>query len=214
MEHLINQVYALFAKYGKPYDFAACECCLSPDEKTALLATALRELTADQLGGYAADVFFTMGEVPDFKYFLPRILELSVNDQFLWPDPEVVARKLTLAQWLNWPAEEQTVITELLKMKFTTLLDDPNIDASETDKWICALGRCFHDPTPFLKPLLEPRHEDKLLAFIEYNGSLFTKKKLDNPFWQDAHDSEELVVRWLHQPTVTNLLSERYGMVS
>jgi hypothetical protein len=213
MEQLINEVYAVFSKYEKPYGFAACECCLSPEEKTALLATPLRELTADQLGGYAADVFFTMGEVSDFKYFLPRILELSVNDQFLWPDPEVVTRKLSLAQWCDWPTEEQTIITDLLKTKFATLVDDPNTDGSETDKWVCALGRCFPNPTPFLAPLLEPRHVDRLLAFIEYNGSLFTKNKLDNPFWKDARDSEQLVVRWLHQPAIKALFSDRYGMV-
>jgi len=213
MKQLINQAYAVFAKYEKPSDLVACECCLSPDEKTVLLTTPLRDLSPEQLGGYAADVFYTMGEVPDFKYFLPRILELSVTDEFLWPDPEVVSRKLSLAQWGDWPTEEQSVITDVLKTKFATLLDDPESDGSETDKWICALGRCFPDPTRFLAPLLEPRHEDKLLAFIEYNGSLFTKNKLDNAFWEEARNGEQLVVQWLHQSAITALLSERYGMV-
>ena len=213
MEHLINQLYAVFAKYAKPFDFAACECCMSADEKAALLTTPLRELTADQLGGYSADVFFTMGEVPDFKYFLPRVLELAVKDEFLWPDPEVVTRKLSLAQWLDWPTEEQRAVSELLKTKFASLLNDPNTDGSDIDKWICALGRCLAEPTQFLGPLLEPQHQDKLLAFIEYNGSLFTRNKLDNPFWEDARENEQRVVRWFHQSAVTLLLSERYGMV-
>lgn len=213
MEQLINQMYMVFGKYAKPYDFAACECCLSPDEKMSLLAIPLRELTADQLSSYAADVFFTMGEVPDFKYFLPRVLELSVKDEFLWPEPEVVTRKLLLAQWCDWPAEEQIVIADLLKAKFATLLNDPNSNGSEIDEWICALGQCLQDPRPFMAPLLEPHHEDKLLAFIECNGSLFTKSTLDNPFWEDARENERRVVQWLHQPSVTTLLSKRYGMV-
>ena len=110
MEQLINRLYTAFAKYAKPCDFATCECCLSADEKTVLLTTPLRELRADQLSEYAADVFHTVGEVPDFKYFLPRILEVAVNDQFLWPDPEVVTRKLSLAQWRDWPTEEQNAV--------------------------------------------------------------------------------------------------------
>jgi hypothetical protein len=69
------------------------------------------------------------------------------------------------------------------------------------------------NPTPHLDPLLESRHQDKLLAFIECNGSLFTKNKLDNAFWEDARENEQRVVHWLHQPSVTRLLSQRYGMV-
>ena len=213
MEHLINQLYIVFGKYPKPYDFEACECCISADEKNTLLTAPLRELTADQLGVYAADAFYTMGEVPDFNCFLPRIFELAVRDEFLWPDPEVVTRKLSLAQWLDWPAEEQGSVSDLLQVKFVALLNDSNSDGSDIDKWICALGRCLPDPTPFLKPLLEPQHKDKLLAFIDYNGSLFTKNRLDNAFWEDARENEERVISWLNQPAIKVVLSERYGMV-
>ena len=154
-----------------------------------------------------------MAEVLDFKYFLPRILEICVRDEFLWPDPEVVTRKLVLANWLDWPTEEQVAVTDLLKAKFEALLSDPNSYGSEIDTWVCALGRCLPNPTPHLDLLLESRHQDKLLAFIECNGSLFTKNKLDNAFWEDARENEQRVVHWLHQPSVTRLLSERYGMV-
>jgi len=207
VKDLINHLYTVFARYPKPYDFAACECCTSDDEKTALLTPPLRELTADQLGRYASNAFFTMAEVSDFKYFLPRILELTVRDEFLWPDPEIVTRKLALAGWCDWPAEEQIAVSKVLKAKFETLLTDQNSSGSEVDTWVCALGRCLPDPTPFLDPLLESQHEDKLLAFIAQNGSLFTKDKLDNPFWEDARENEQRVVRWLHQPAVTQLLS-------
>ena len=213
MEQLINQLYRVFAKYEKPFDFAACEHCTSAEEKSDLLATSLRNLTGNQLGRYAANAFFTMAELSDFKYFLPRILELCVRDEFDWPDPEVVTRKLALGNWLDWPAEERRVVSDLLKTKFATLLDDPVADGSQIDEWVCALGRCLPDPTSYRQPLLEPQHADKLLAFIEQNGSLFTKNKLDNAFWEDARESEQLVVAWLHQPVVTKLLSQRYGMV-
>jgi hypothetical protein len=213
MEQLINQVYEVFGKYEKPFDFVACECCISPDEKSSLLSTPLRDLSADQLRGYAADAFFTMADVADFKYFLPRILELCVQDKFFWPYPEVVTRKLMLANWLDWPTVEQVAVSDPLEAKFDAVLNEPNNDGSEIDKWLCALGRCLPDLTPCLAPLLRSQHQDKLLALIEYNGSLFTKAKLDNPFWKDASENEQRVVRWLHQPSVTRLLSERYGMI-
>ena len=213
MQNVIEQLYRIFAKYEKPFDFAACECCISADKKSVLLSVPLRDLTADQLSTYAADAFLTMAEIPDFKYFLPRILELCVQDEFLWPGPEVVTRKLVLASWLDWPTDEQAAVAGLLEAKFTALLNDPNSDGSQIDSWICALGRCLPDPTRFLDPLLESRHQDKLLALIDMNGSLFTRNKLDNPFWEDARENEQRVVRWLHQSSVTQLLWERYGMV-
>jgi len=162
---------------------------MTADEKSTLLTKPLRKLSADELSGYAADAFFTVGEVSDFKYFLPRILELSVRDEFQWPDAEVVTRKLWLADWLDWPKEEHSVVSDLLKAKLATLLEDPNTNGSQIDEWVCAFGRCLRDPTSFLEPLLEPQHADKLLAFIDQNGSLFTKNKLDNAFWEDARES-------------------------
>src|SRR5215475_3349421 len=117
VEALINQLYSVFGAYPRPHDFAACECCMSADEKSVLLTKPLRELTADELTEYAADAFLTVGELLDFKYFLPRIFELAMHDEFLWPDAEVVMGKLSLAQWLEWPLEEQAVVSQLLKTK-------------------------------------------------------------------------------------------------
>jgi hypothetical protein len=189
----------------------ACECCISADEKSTLLTTPLRELTDGQLGEYASSVFHTMGEVPDFKYFLPRIFELAVRDEFHWPSPEVVTSKLSLAHWLDWPAEEQVAVSDLLQAKFGTLVNDANSVGSDIDQWICALGRCLPDPTPFLKPLLQPQHEDKLLAFIG-NGSIFTKNKLDSHFGEDAPENEKRVIAWLSNRATAKL--ERYGWFS
>jgi hypothetical protein len=213
VEALINQLYSIFARYTRPHDFPACDCCMSADEKSVMLTKPIRQLTADELGQYAADAFLTVGELPDFKYFLPRILELAVRSEFVWPDPEVVMGKLPLAQWYEWPTEEQVIVSELLKAKLAALLDDPDSRGSEIDGWVCALGRCLPDPIPFLELFLEPPHQDKLRAFVEHNESLFTKNMLDNPFWSDARENEQRVVRWLNEPAVRAVLSGRYGMV-
>lgn len=213
MDESINQIYLTFAKYGKPKEFPACECCLSVAEQRLLLEVKLRELGAAQLSGYAADVFLTVGSLADFKYFLPRILELSVKQEFLWPDPEVVFGKLQLADWDSWPEQERNPILELMRNKFEAVIQNPGSYGSDIDQWVCALGRCVADVTPYLNPLLQPANEDKLLAFIESNPLAFTRNMLDNPFWDSAPANYQRVLAWLNQKQVKALLSERYGMI-
>ena len=212
MEEQIRRLYEIFERYGRPKDFPACECCLSRDEKILLLKPSLKELGADLLGKYAADVFFTVGSEADFKYFAPRILELAVHGEFLWPDPEVALAKLRLADWERWPEEERTSVLDLLRVKFRDLLDDPKSRDSDVDQWICALGQCVSDLTVYLNQLFDPGRDEKLWEFIELNLSIFTKGKLSNGFWDSAPASEEQVREWLNQPAVRALLSDRYGM--
>jgi hypothetical protein len=212
MYQAIESIYEAFANYRTPRDFPVCECCVSNEEMKLLLGRNLRALTADELSNYGANVFLTVGSLPDFKYFLPRMMELTVNDEFSWPNPQVILGKLTLAEWYDWPENERAPVLSLLKEKFACLLQDTNAEGQDIDPWICALGRCVPDITSYLEPLLHQDHESKLLGIIEWNQSLFDKGKLHNPFWSDAPDNERRVVAWLTQPRVKQLLTEKYGM--
>jgi hypothetical protein len=148
----------------------------------------------------------------DFKYFLPRILDLSVHEKLSWPNPEVVLGKLPLADWDHWPEIEQKVVIDLLSERYATLIQDANSDGSEIDTWVCDLGHCVPDVTPYLEPLLEEANQGKLGSFIEWNRSAFSEAKLNNAFWEDAPDNEQRVLAWLNQDRVKRLLSEKYGM--
>lgn len=212
MEERISQLYEVFKRYDRPKDFPACECCLSREKKALLLRSTLDELGADDLGSYAADVFFTVGSLADFKYFLPRILDLAVHQEFSWPDPEVSLAKLRLAEWENWPEEERTAILNLLQEKFRYLLDEPKMCGLDIDRWVCALGQCVSDITVYLDQLFDPGRDEKLWGFIESNLSIFTKNKLANAFWDSAPEGEQQARDWLNRPEVKALLSDRYGM--
>jgi hypothetical protein len=150
MYQAIESIYEAFANYRKPGDFPACECCISNGEKKLLLDRKLRKLTSDELGNYAADVFLTVGSLADFKYFLPRMMEFSVKEEFSWPTPEVMLGKLKLADWHDWPEIERAPVLSLLEEKFARLPQDANTEGEDIDQWICALGRCVTDITPYL----------------------------------------------------------------
>ncbi len=206
----IQRLYQVFSKYGKPNDFPACKCCLSDEEKALMLSRRLSDLSADDLGNYAADVFLTVGSSSDFKYFLPRILELSVREEFLWPDPEVALRKLNLANWVNWPQDERTAVLEVLQKKFNALVDNPDANGQDIDQWICALGQCVEDITPYLEQIFRAGG-DKLQGFVEWNLSAFTKGKLGSAFWEANSGNEQKVLAWLNQPRVKAIVVDRYG---
>ena len=188
-------------------------CCLSKEEKEALLSRKLTELGADELGNYAADVFLTVGGLPDFTYFLPRILELSLQGKLLSPDLEVVLEKLSLADWNYWSEIERMAILQLLDEKFAEMLEDPNSDGSDVDEWVCALGRCVKNINPYLDQLFVGSNEDKLLSFVEWNLTALTERKVANGFWKDAPENQERLVAWLNEARITRVLSDKYGMV-
>ena len=213
MYETIAPVYAAFASYSRPRDFPACQCCLSDEEKKLLLRRQLMELGADELSRYAASVFLTVGSAADFKYFLPRILDLSVNEKFDWPVPEVVLGKLRLADWDQWPVSERAAVINLLREKFAWLLRDEISEGADIDQWVCAFGRCLPDVTPYLEPLLDEANEHKLLSFIQYNWPALEKGQLASAFWEEAPDNQQRVMAWLNQSRVKRLLSEKYGMV-
>lgn len=199
----IRDVYKAFATYPKPRALEACDHCWSETDKQDLLSYKLEELTPEQLGKYAFDVFLTVGEASDFKYFLPRIFEITVSDDTWYVDPEVVLAKLRLAEWNDWPQNERTAVETLLNKKFATLINDPNVDGPDIDKWICAFGRCVDDISPYLERLRTEASEEKLLGFVEWNQSALTEGKLANAFW-DSPANERRLLDWFKSGPVSN----------
>ena len=98
----VEQLYAVFGNVPVPRQIDACPCCLLDTEVAVLLTTPLRDLTPEQLTSYASSVTMTVGSVDDFRYFLPRILEIVATERSWWPDVEVVFGILHRAKWQQW----------------------------------------------------------------------------------------------------------------
>lgn len=208
----VENIYAVFGDYQKPPQIPACPCCMPENEIGRLHSSKLRDLTADGLSEYAASVFLTVGSLPDYKYFLPRILELSASDDFSWPSPEVVLRSLKLADWQTWPAEEQQAITELLRARLIALLTASEIRDDLIDEWLCGICSCVDDITPYTDIMLLPAHRAGLLAYVEHNLSSLPKNRLLNPFWEEAKEKESAMIQALRNDDVAAYLSSNYGM--
>lgn len=140
----VEDLYAAFADVPRPADLPGCPCCVLPDEGRPLLRRPLRDLEPDDLYLYAAKALNTWAGPEEFRYFAPRLLDLSADDAFLFPDPEIVFGKLAQAGWYDWP--QRDAITAFLGAYWTRALAGPL--AVETS--LAALVVTGADMAPYL----------------------------------------------------------------
>ena len=111
-EQALENLYQVFSKYPlKEMDCYPCGC-VKEKYKASLLNTPLREIEEEVISYYSFKSLTTMGDLEDFKHFLPRSLEflrevytdiiykkISENDFNNWNKAEVVALKVFFEQW-------------------------------------------------------------------------------------------------------------------
>lgn len=207
----VEQVYAAFAAQPHPRQIDACPCCADRANICTLLSTPLRQLTPDELSSYAASVFLTVGRESDFRFFLPRILEISVSDRSWWPALEVVLERLVRANWDAWPQEETEPLLRLFEAAFDESIVLPENAASEVDSWLCALAIAGVDVAPYLRKLQAPAAEEVMSDYFVLNAPDLRKGRLANPFWKDHSDKAAPVIAVLKSPGVRSAIRRLYG---
>jgi hypothetical protein len=137
----IDAVYRHFSMTA-PSAIEGCPCCVGTRNVDVLLTTPLRDITGEALWHYVSGVYYTIGSDRDFRYLLPRILEISVSNPGNANNPEIVLNKLGLARWRSWTPDEQRAVTELLDAWFERALAR---DLSEADDgWVGRGNRKCH----------------------------------------------------------------------
>lgn len=146
MRDALEEIYETFAAPTPPR-IEGCPCCTSKRNTDVLLNKPLRQLTGEDLWRYVGSAFLTIGGEEDFRYLLPRILDISVNEPQHAEYPEIVLGKLCLANWESWTAKEQSVIEEFIDAWFERALlrdveeaDDVWIDRN-SESVLCGASR-------------------------------------------------------------------------
>jgi hypothetical protein len=194
-------LYRAFAAVPKPVRLDYCDHCFLAEEEQALLAAVpLTELSGEALQPYAANVIFTVGGPDDYRYFLPRLLELVARGEFDWPDLEMVIGRLRFAQWDTWQAGEQDAIREYLRALWHGTLREDGRDAGDV---LCAIGNAEDDLTPYLDAWIAamgtPAAREHLLVLLT-GGRQQTKSggwRLINAFWDERAAQAGQVLAWL-----------------
>lgn len=113
-ELVIDEMYKVFSKYPFKSKIEGCPCCVKDSDKSTLHSKKLRELENEDLSYYAFKAMTTFGDLEDFKYYLPRIFELSAKRK-LMVDTFVFLGKLEFRNWLSWDQEEKSIIEKFIQ---------------------------------------------------------------------------------------------------
>ncbi|MBI1836316.1 MAG: hypothetical protein HYR91_03525 [Flavobacteriia bacterium] len=136
--YILENLYTVFAKYqsssfliGSPiYDDIEIW-------KKTLKNKKLHELNDDDLSRFVGKAMSTWGNENDFKYYLPRILELCYELQAPY-DINIIYSKLEDANWRNWNSIEQKSIYDFSIELWTNLLNN------SSEKAIYEFKNYFH----------------------------------------------------------------------
>jgi hypothetical protein len=209
LEVAIDRLYLAFADIAPPRHIDGCPCCIEAKQIPVLLATPLRSIVANELASYASSALLTVGEVPDYLYFLPRILEISVFDDSWWPDIEVTARAIHSTSLQSWPTVRIDALTLLLR----AVIDDAIASCrySRIDGWLCAIARMSFDVRPYLAQI--EKSPAAVLQYFEDNAECLKRNELSNAFWELPNEGHEAIVNWFKSDAIRKIPFEAYGYV-
>ena len=194
----VEAVYRAFETLP-PSVIEGCPCCISTRGTDVLLTTPLRSITGQALWRYVSGVFLTIGDRHDFRYLLPRILDVSVSDPGNANDPEIVLGKLSLADWRSWAPDEQRAVEGFVDAWFEQALESDLADAdegwigSDAESVLCGAARAGMELRPWLLRLSAPDAAPVLADMQQrFPGDM-------SPFWEFAPDGLQEVSTILTQ---------------
>jgi hypothetical protein len=201
----ICELYETFSSYPKPLNIEGCECCNTKEDVDQILSKSLRNLEPPDIVHFCFSGLLTFGNVNDFKYLLPRILEIVATQlEELHVDVEIIFAKFKHAEWFKWQSNEIKAVRNFFfafwrQRKSYYVNPDNNIFSC--DELLCSLGQCEDDLIQYLDCWVPAQNVEaikNLSEFISENTeSLISTKKLSNSFWLDRSFQMEQIIEWM-----------------
>jgi hypothetical protein len=200
----IDAVYDAFSDVEKPPFVDGCQCCMTGDEYDTLTAKPLRDLNSGELNEYAAAVMLTMGSEDEYPHFLPRILELTIEEDDEWlTSIEITANKMQRAGFNKWSEKKKSAINDLwleVVRHFATSESDPELFgfvASDIDSWLAG-ATLIPIPTTPLLAVLESSPEI-IREIYNINFETLFQGRLKNSFMHEPSKGQAEIATWLRQ---------------
>ncbi|WP_353566726.1 hypothetical protein [Haloferula sargassicola] len=204
----IDSLYAAFRDVPKPHKIGGCPCCIDDKNICTLLSKPLRAITGGELASYSSSAFLTVGEVADYMYFLPRILEVGCTEDGWWPDIEITGRAIAETQPTAWPESRRRALQDVFQAALQEAIDDE--EGWTIDELICAIAKTGIPIEPFLTQI---EHSPKAaLAYYEHNSEGLMKQKLGNAFWNRGDSGYAQILAWFQSPGISKIVMDGYGL--
>jgi hypothetical protein len=120
LDEAAERLYDAFGDVPRPQRVEGCPHCVRPDEDLPLVSRPLREISPQDLSRYAFKAMSTWGTEADFRYFAPRVLDLTASGAMAWPGFEIVCGKLDQAGLRTWA--QRPAVEEFLRAFWTATL--------------------------------------------------------------------------------------------
>ena len=210
----IGKVYETFGKYPQPTGLEASPL-RDPAELQILITKPLGYLNVADLSGYAMWAMTTVGEVEDYKHFLPRILELAIDSGVI--EPEIVALKLQYGHWHEWPQQERNAVIDVFQEACLQALNE-HTDDYLADSWFCGMAILHLDLQPIMRAWESASSSNAALQLTQMLRStlLFERDPDEMAYWSDVKvDVIQTTRAWLLGPVVhAKLMSARLSITS
>lgn len=205
----IESVYQAFSDIQPPLAIAACQCCVDDETLARLESLPLHNLNPDDLAPYASSAFLTAGAEGDYLYFLPRILEITLDDESWWPSIEVTGRAIRETAPREWPLVRQACVQKFFEIAIESFVASE--DLYRINEWICGFARSGFDVRPLLEIVLT---DDKAISdFFNRNAAALSGGRLGNQFWEANDPGQEEIIDWLKLDKVRHVAFDTLGFV-
>jgi hypothetical protein len=137
----LDRLYGAFSGYPFRRDMPCCiPHCMDQSELDVIGSMPLRKLSSIKMGPFASNLNTTCGEREDFKFVLPRLLELSAKFEFVWPDIDLVFSWLRKEEISTWPAIEQQAVNDFFDAWWKLLLHEKSERVDDAFDALCCSG--------------------------------------------------------------------------
>ena len=197
-QEAIENLYAVFAIYPAPKVLDASPLRDPVKILRDLTSTPLRILPLEKLQYYTSTAITTVGEVNDYKHFLPRIVELATVESLL--EPEIIAHKLQYGLWRDWPVREQDGLRQAFVLATMRAEQQHPEEAPGFESWLRASAMLQLD----VEPILQFTQRDKSLnaalqvSNILLTATLFEDRVEERGYWESVDEAIlQLIRNWL-----------------
>lgn len=201
LTNAINDFYSAFSDIPVPEDIDGCPCCILDKEVENLLSASLREITRDDLSSFASSALLTVGVESDYLYFLPRILDLSINDDSWWPDIEITGMRIHSTNLDSWPTKRREALESLLDAVIQNILQSK--EYGRLDDWLCAIALMEIDVRPRLAMI--ESDPDAVFEYYGDNAEKLDSGRLSNAFWELPNEGHDMIVQWLNSDAISSI---------
>lgn len=196
---IIERAYRTFSKYYIKSELDVCtHCCVSTEEVRSLTNTPLRKISLELMYRHNTAATSSKPPIEEFKYFLPRYLELVANQEFPSHSLELSFKRFEHYTREEFESNEINLIQEFGEEYFKqTIAAYPCPENEKIDAILVMLYKAKIEIPMLLKiwELDKTENGNKHFQDLVNFGIHKRKSKLDNPFSSEQLD--ELILNWI-----------------